>query len=55
MMAHTVQGYFVLKQQFLENQPGPWRIIAEVETEDYGPGVFDELSESLQKRYSKNP
>jgi hypothetical protein len=49
LWAETIQGYFVLRQQFLEGQAQDWLLRAEVEVEERGPWVFDEMSGWLQE------
>lgn len=47
MWVKAIQGYFVLKQQFLEGQAQQWYLIGEVETEETSPAFFDELTDHL--------
>lgn len=51
MWVEATQGYFILKQKFLESRPQTWQLIGEVVTERAGPTLFDELSEVLSGRY----
>jgi hypothetical protein len=53
MWVQATQGYFVLKQRFVEGQPRNWQLIGEMTTEKDGPDVFDEWSDELKERYSK--
>ena len=53
MWVHATQGYFILKQRFLEGRPQNWQLIGEMTTEETGPFVFDNWSELLKERFSK--
>lgn len=50
MWVESVQGYFLLKQQFLEGRAQEWYLIAEIITEESGPAFFEELSEAMEQR-----
>lgn len=52
MWVHASQGYFVLKQRFIEGLAQRWQLIGELETDRTGPSVFEDLSELVKKRYS---
>ncbi len=51
MWVKAYQGYFVLRQEFLENQATGWRVVREVEAEDDDRDLFetygDQLAEEL--------
>ena len=53
MWVQAIQGYFILKQRFLEGRPQNWCLIGEMITDEKGPAVFDDWSESLKERFSK--
>ena len=42
MWVEATQGYFILKQRFLENRPQNWQLVGEMTTDERGPDVFDE-------------
>jgi len=48
LWTEAIQGYFVLRQHFLEGKPQQWFLRAEVETEERGPWVFDEVTEEIK-------
>lgn len=53
MWVEALQGYFILKQKFLEGQPQRWLLIGEMTSEEKGPAVFAAWSEVLKERFSK--
>ncbi|MCA9780697.1 MAG: hypothetical protein KC800_28440 [Candidatus Eremiobacteraeota bacterium] len=53
MWVQTLQGYFILKQRFLEGRPQNWSLIGEMTTDEKGPAVFDDWSEILKERFSE--
>ena len=49
MWAETVQGFFLLRQHFVEGQAGPWSLLGEFEVEDPAPTFFETLSEHVRE------
>ena len=54
MWVSAVQGYFLLRQRFLEGKAQPWHLVAEIETERRDPAFFDELEEVLIDKISRD-
>lgn len=48
LWAETLQGYFLLKQRFLEGRAQEWQLAGEFELEESGPGTFDLLSDEVR-------
>ncbi len=48
----AIQGYFLLRQRFIEEHPCEWRIVREVEVEDPERDFFDEMGRSLMAEFA---
>lgn len=53
MWVEALQGYFLLRQEFSEGRPQQWQLIGEIEVEERGPWVFDEITEELRGRLAE--
>lgn len=45
------QGYFVLRQRFLDHHAGEWRVIREVEVQNADPDFFDSFGDLLVEEF----
>lgn len=50
MWIKAYQGHFVLRQQFVENQPTGWRVVQEVEAEESDDNLFESYGDHLAKQ-----
>lgn len=54
MWVQAVQGYFLLRQQFLGGQAQEWRLIREITVEDPGMEFFDEMGDALLAEFEES-
>lgn len=55
MWIKAYQGYFVLRQRFVDNHAQEWRVVAEVKVEEPDFDFFEQYGDQLAQELEKSP